>query len=157
MDKKLLFVCLGNICRSPAAEGVMQHYIAQAGLTERITVDSAGTYGGHAGSLPDPRMRKAAEKRGYLLTSRSRKITYSDFDRFDLIIVMDDSNYDDVYRLAPTMEAASKIRRMADFCQSVKCDHVPDPYYGGTNGCEWVLDILEDACNGLLKELKKTL
>ena len=75
MDKKLLFVCLGNICRSPAAEGVMQHYIAQAGLTERITVDSAGTYGGHAGSLPDPRMRKAAEKRGYLLTSRSRKIT----------------------------------------------------------------------------------
>ncbi|MDR2883252.1 MAG: low molecular weight phosphotyrosine protein phosphatase [Alistipes sp.] len=177
----VLFVCLGNICRSPAAEGVMRHMVEQKGLSDRITCDSAGTYGGHTGELPDPRMRRAAAARGYDLTHRARQFRTGDFDRFDMIIVMDDSNYENVSRMAPSLEAARKIHRMTDFCSrekrdirntSPKCDisntsekrdisntfaterptHIPDPYYEGAEGFENVLDLLEDACDGLLQE-----
>jgi protein-tyrosine phosphatase len=153
---KLLFVCLGNICRSPAAEGVMRRLVAQEGLDERIECDSAGTYGGHVGELPDVRMRRAASARGYDLRHRARQIRTEDFDRHDMIVVMDDSNYERVHRLAPTTDAAQKIYRMTEFCRAhPEATHVPDPYYEGAEGFEKVLDLLEDACGGLLERLKR--
>lgn len=150
MDKKILFVCLGNICRSPAAEEVMRQKIKQAGLEGRITVDSAGTYGGHAGELPDARMRHAAKNRGYKLTHAARQISYEDFEKYDMIVVMDDSNYDNVYRMAPDCDAAEKVFTMSEFFQESDDDHVPDPYYEGNEGFEKVLDLLEDGAQGLL-------
>ena len=150
---KILFVCLGNICRSPAAEGVMQQLVDRAGQHENFIIDSAGTYGGHAGEPADPRMRQAASRRGYALTSHSRKITTDDFDRFDRIIVMDDANYERVHRMAPSTGAANKIYRMVEFCRHHHATYVPDPYYEGHEGFELVLDLLEDACEGLLEDL----
>lgn len=155
MDKKLLFVCLGNICRSPSAEGIMAKLVAEAGLQNRITIDSAGTYGGHAGELPDSRMRAHAARRGYNLTHRSRQIETSDFDRFDLILAMDNRNYDTLMRLAPDVESQAKIHRMTEYCRHLQADHIPDPYYEGASGFELVLDLLEDACGGLLEVLVK--
>lgn len=155
MKKRILFVCLGNICRSPAAEGVMRRLIEQRGLQNEIEVDSAGTYGGHAGDLPDIRMRTAARNRGYLLTHRARRIREEDFGRFDRIVVMDDMNYESVHRLAPSLEAANKIYRMTEFCRRhPDRTYVPDPYYEGHEGFELVLDLLEDACEGLLDDLQ---
>lgn len=153
--KRLLFVCLGNICRSPAAEGIMEHLVKEAGLEDSFEIDSAGTYGGHSGDLPDSRMRAHASRRGYRLTSRSRKITTDDFYDNDLILAMDDSNYDRLRNLAPDPESVAKICRMTDYCRCLQVDHVPDPYYSGSEGFEQVLDILEDACRGLLEELKE--
>ena len=150
---KLLFVCLGNICRSPAAEGIMKKLTDNRGLADSVRVDSAGTYGGHAGEPADQRMRMAASKRGYDLTSISRKIRMDDFFNFDMIIVMDDDNYENVSRLAPDIESLDKIHRMTDFCRKHDVPYVPDPYYGGSRGFENVLDILEDACTGLLDEI----
>ena len=156
MEKKykILFVCLGNICRSPAAEGILQKLLQKAKLSENIEVDSAGTYGGHAGELPDSRMRAHAARRGYKLTHRSRQIKWDDFEKFDLILGMDDTNISNLQRLAPDPESLAKIRRTTDFCRKVPYDHIPDPYYSGSDGFELVLDILEDACNGLIEELK---
>ncbi|MBQ4278409.1 MAG: low molecular weight phosphotyrosine protein phosphatase [Rikenellaceae bacterium] len=154
MKQRVLFVCLGNICRSPAAEGIMQKLVEGEGLSDRIEVDSAGTYGGHAGDAADPRMRRAAAARGYDLTSRSRKIVSDDFDRFDRIVVMDDTNYERVHRMAPDIASAEKICRMTDFCRRHRADHVPDPYYEGADGFERVLDLLEDACAGLLDDMR---
>lgn len=152
MKTRILFVCLGNICRSPAAEGVMCSLIEREGLGGRIEVDSAGTYGGHAGDLPDERMRRAARRRGYELTHRARMLREEDFERFDLIVVMDDNNYEAAHRLAPSREAAEKIARMADFCSShPDRTYVPDPYYEGREGFELVLDMLEDGCGGVLQ------
>lgn len=155
MNKKVLFVCLGNICRSPAAEAVLKSKIKKAGLEGKIQVDSAGTYGGHAGEQPDPRMRLALEKRGYFPSHCSRKITYDDFENYDMIVVMDDSNYEDVYDMAPNPEAAEKVVLMADFFENFTRDHVPDPYYEGAEGFELVLDLLEDGCDGLLREITR--
>ncbi|MDO4714702.1 MAG: low molecular weight protein-tyrosine-phosphatase [Bacteroidales bacterium] len=155
METKLLFVCLGNICRSPMAEGVMRHLVAQADLSDVFSIDSAGTYGGHAGELPDPRMRQAAHSRGYTLTHRSRQVCVDDFENFDLLIAMDDSNYDNLRRLAPTLEAQGRIHRMADYLTHHKADHIPDPYYGGTEGFAHVIDLLEEACANLLETLRR--
>lgn len=157
MKIKILFVCLGNICRSPAAEGVMLKMVNGEGLQQSIAIDSAGTYGGHAGELPDARMRSAAAARGYNLCSRSRQIHSDDFERFDMIIVMDDSNYERVHRLAPTREDAQKIYRMTEFCSQHTIDHIPDPYYEGQRGFELVLDLLEDGCRELMLEVKERL
>lgn len=154
MDTKLLFVCLGNICRSPAAEGVMQKMVDEQGLGQKYTLDSAGTYGGHAGQPADSRMRMAAKCRGYDLTSISRQVKSIDFERFDMIIAMDDSNYDKLYRLAPSVEAGAKIHRMAEFISDPGVDHIPDPYYGGENGFYHVLDLLEQGCAELLNRLE---
>lgn len=151
--KRILFVCLGNICRSPAAEGIFLKMAVEKGVAGSMTIDSAGTYGGHSGSLPDPRMREAAADRGYRLTHRARRFESDDFDRFDMIVVMDDSNYDKVCRLAPAPESLDKIRRMAEFCTRHDIDHVPDPYLEGREGFEYVLDILEDGCASLLEEI----
>lgn len=153
--KKLLFVCLGNICRSPAAQAVMQQMVDEDAGLRFVELDSAGTYGGHSGDLPDPRMRMHASRRGYVLTHRSRQIKRTDFERFDMILAMDDRNYDDLRALDPDTESERKIYRMTDFCRRLVVDHIPDPYYGGSSGFEQVLDILEDACAGLADFLKK--
>lgn len=151
--KRVLFVCLGNICRSPAAEGVFKTLVERAGKTSEFVIDSAGTSGYHQGELPDARMRSHAQRRGYNLTSLSRQIKYEDFDKFDYIIAMDDSNYDNLCKLAPDMEGREKIHRMAEYFTQFGNDHVPDPYYGGSSGFELVLDLLEDGCAELLRRL----
>ncbi|MFI3302057.1 MAG: low molecular weight protein-tyrosine-phosphatase [Rikenellaceae bacterium] len=151
MKQKILFVCLGNICRSPAAEGVLRKMVEQAGLQDQFDIDSAGTYGGHAGDSADSRMRQAAFVRGYHLTHRSRQIEEEDFCIFDRIIVMDDNNFRDVERLAPSPEAKLKIERFADLCRHHPDSHyVPDPYYEGREGFERVLDLLEDGCTEII-------
>lgn len=150
----VLFVCLGNICRSPAAQGVMQSLVDSRGLSSRFHLDSCGFYGGHAGDLPDKRMRVHAIRRGYNLDHRSRRIRPSDFDDFDIIVAMDEANRDDLMEAAPTPEAQAKIVRMIDFVRNDRCqDCVPDPYYSGAEGFELVLDLLEDGCASLLDQL----
>jgi protein-tyrosine phosphatase len=147
---RVLFVCLGNICRSPAAEGVMRAIVEAEGDDSRWVIDSAGTYGGHAGDMPDHRMRIHARRRGYELTHRSRQVRESDFDDFDLIVAMDASNERNLHSLAPTVEAEEKIVTMMQFVRSAtRYDHVPDPYYEGAEGFELVLDLLEDGCRNL--------
>ncbi len=154
MKRKILFVCLGNICRSPAAEGVLKAAAERKGLSDKIAVDSAGTYGGHAGQLPDSRMRSAAARRGYDLTHRARQITEEDFIDFDMIVVMDDMNYESVSRLAPERRYLDKLYRFAEFCgRHPQWSHVPDPYYEGREGFELVLDLLEDGCEGILEKM----
>lgn len=151
MKDKILFVCLGNICRSPAAQAIMQKFINEKGLHENFKLDSAGLYGGHAGELPDHRMRVHASKRGYDLTHRSRPVKTSDFWDFDLIVAMDDSNYFSLQRLAPTLEDKEKVVKMVDYVKGYpQFDAVPDPYYEGAQGFEIVLDLLEDGCKNLL-------
>lgn len=156
IDKtRILFVCLGNICRSPAANGVMEQMVAQQGLQDKFLIDSAGTYGGHAGELPDPRMRVAASRRGYNLTHRSRKFREQDYHDFDMIVVMDDSNYENVARLAPERKYLDKVYRFVEFSKNhPNWSYVPDPYYEGHEGFELVLDILEDGCAELINRLK---
>ena len=149
-----MFVCLGNICRSPLAEGIMRQLLDETGLSERIEVDSAGILSYHRGELPDARMRMHASRRGYQLTHRSRPVDTDDFFHFDLIIGMDDRNIDDLLELAPSVEAQKKVKRMCLYCQKKMVDYVPDPYYGGASGFENVLDILEDACQGLLEAIR---
>ncbi|MFI3294610.1 MAG: low molecular weight protein-tyrosine-phosphatase [Rikenellaceae bacterium] len=155
MKQHILFVCLGNICRSVAAQGIFESILEREGAEDRFFVDSAGTYSGHAGELADPRMRRAASARGVELTHRSRAVCYDDFDRFDYIIAMDDSNFDNLQRLAPTHEATRKISRMADFIDLAEVDHVPDPYYQGHQGFEYVLDLLERGCVRLYDQVGK--
>lgn len=152
---KILFVCLGNICRSPAAEGVMESLIKEKGLSSFYELDSAGTYGGHSGELPDKRMRIHASRRGYNLTHKARKISITDFYDFDYIVAMDDYNFSNLRDMAPGIEEQNKIVRMASYCKShPHYDCVPDPYYEGAEGFELVLDLLEDACEGMLNELE---
>ncbi len=153
--KHILFVCLGNICRSPAAEGVMNHLLARKGLSKKYRVDSAGTAGWHVGELPDGRMRHAAGKRGYELTSRGRQFDpRRDFEKFDVIVAMDDENLREIRAKDPENRYGHKIFKMTDFCRKHQEMEVPDPYYGGQKGFEKVLDILEDACEGLLEWLE---
>ncbi len=153
MKYKILFICLGNICRSASAEEIMRTLIKKEGLENEIGVDSAGISGYHEGDLPDARMRAHAIRRGYRLTHLSRPVRTEDFYNFDLIVGMDDSNIDALHDKAPDTDSEKKIRRMTDFCRTKVADHVPDPYYGGAQGFENVLDILEDACQGLLEEI----
>ena len=152
---KVLFVCLGNICRSPAAQGIFEHIVRQNKMTDKIDADSAGTYGGHRGELPDRRMRNAAMYRGYGLTHQSRQVTSLDFLEFDLLIAMADQNYEDLMRLAPSVEATHKIKRMANFFTTHSISYVPDPYYMGTEGFSLVLDLLEDGCQNLFDTIVK--
>lgn len=154
---KILFVCLGNICRSPAAQGVMEHLVAERGIDNDFIIDSAGTYGGHAGDLPDRRMRTHALRRGYNLTHRSRRITGSDFENFDMIVAMDNGNISTLRNMAATIEEEQKIIPMAKFLKlHPHNDHIPDPYYEGSEGFELVLDLLEDGCLNLLESLRKS-
>lgn len=154
MKKRILFVCLGNICRSPAAHGIMQKMIDERNLNDKFFIDSAGLYGGHAGDLPDSRMRAHAIRRGYNLTHISRPVRTSDFSQFDIIVAMDDSNYDRLRNLAPTSEDEAKVVKMIDFVKGYpQFDSVPDPYYDGAQGFENVLDLLEDGCRNMLEEM----
>lgn len=147
---RLLFVCMGNICRSPSAEAVMKKLVKDKGLEEQFEIDSAGTIGYHAGERADQRMRTHASRRGYDLDSLSRPVVTDDFYSFDLIIGMDDHNISELKRKAPDWGSVEKIHKMTDFARNKTYDHVPDPYYGGADGFELVLDLLEDACEGLL-------
>ncbi len=154
--KKILFVCLGNICRSPTAEGVMLHLVKEAGLEEKIKVDSAGTSSFHVGEESDPRSRLYAQKRGVILTSISRQFNpKKDFKEFDYILAMDEKNINDLKKLDESNKYFQKVHLITNFCQKGKYEKVPDPYYTGERGFELVLDILEDACSGLMEKLKK--
>ena len=151
----LLFVCLGNICRSPAADGIMHDLAAKAGMEDMLIIDSCGFYGGHAGDLPDSRMRQAGRQRGYDFTHRSRTIRPTDFENFDLIFGMDDRNLADLHEAAPTLEAEEKIIPMAELAQNhPDVDAVPDPYWSGADGFYHVLNILEDGCGRLLEMIQ---
>ena len=154
---KILFVCLGNICRSPAAQGVMQRLVDEREVSEKFEIDSAGTYSGHRGQLPDPRMRRHASRRGYDLTHRARPVTIDDFEHFDIIVAMDESNRRTLCHLASTPEQEAKIVMMGDYIVKLRAhyDYVPDPYYEGAEGFELVLDLLEDACSCLLTSIMK--
>lgn len=151
MTYKLLFVCLGNICRSPSAENIMNHLIAQSGLESKIVCDSAGTSSYHIGAPPDDRMSAAAKQRGLQLRGRSRKLKPSDLQQFDLILAMDRENYQDILYLDKEGKYEHKVYLICDFAQNYSDREVPDPYYGGTEGFERVVDLLFDACEGLLK------
>jgi protein-tyrosine phosphatase len=155
-EQRLLFVCLGNICRSPAAEGVFLHLLAQEGLTEQFVVDSAGTGGWHVGRPADRRMRAAAERRGIDLPSRARQLEPGDLRRFDRILTMDDDNLQAVQAMARQLgdRGLALIEPMTSHCRRFRAREVPDPYYGGEEGFEHVLDLLEDACGGLLESLR---
>lgn len=156
MKIRVLFVCLGNICRSPAAEGLMRHFVKGANLEDIIFCDSAGTAAYHSGERADIRMRRQASDRGYNLNSISRKIkSPDDFYKFDYIIGMDNENISDIENVCPDINSMSKIYKMVDFCEEGNYTKVPDPYYGGVEGFEFVIDVLEDACKGLLKYLRE--
>ncbi len=156
MTCKLLFVCLGNICRSPTAENIMNHLIEQANLGSSIVCDSAGTAGYHVGNPPDRRMSvAAANKLGIELVGQARQLQPSDLKDFDLILAMDKANYQDILALDSTGEYSDKIRLMCDYCSKYSTQEVPDPYYGGTEGFDRVIDLLFDACTGLLQVVKK--
>ena len=155
MVKKILFVCLGKICRSPAAEGIFKKKIKDRELENLFIVDSAGTGGWHVGNLADRRMREAALSRGIELTSRSRKIDHNDLYEFDHILVMDKDNLNAVKSLIKdnTYPINSKIKLILSYSKKSQLDEVPDPYYGGQNGFENVLDLLDDAIDELIDSL----
>ncbi len=141
---------MGNICRSPAGEGVFKSLVDQAGLSEKIRIDSAGTSAYHIGEPADRRMQKHASKRNIVLTSRARQFCRNDFEEFDYIIAMDYINYQGIQSLDRSGKYSDKIFMMNDFSDGYKGQAVPDPYYGGAAGFEKVLDMLEDSCRGLL-------
>jgi protein-tyrosine phosphatase len=153
---KICFVCLGNICRSPTAHGVMARLVDDAGLTEVVTIDSAGTAAHHVGELPDARSRAAAERRGFALTHRARQFVAADFARFDLVLAMDLENLGNLRRLAAGRPVQIALFRSFDPTAGSDAE-VPDPWYGGADGFETVLDQCERACAGLLAHVRARL
>ena len=153
MPYKLLFVCLGNICRSPAAENIMNHLIDRANLSENLICDSAGTASYHIGSPPDRRMAVAAATVGIKLRGQARQFKKSDLENFDLILAMDRENYQDILSLDSGGQYRNKVLLMCDFCSRHAIKEVPDPYYGGSEGFAQVIDLIFDACDGLLQHV----
>ena len=153
MKYKILFVCMGNICRSPAAEGVMQALVTASGLQDQIEIDSAGTGGWHAGELPDARMRRHGSLRGYRLQNHARQVVPQDFENFDLILVMDQQNMRDLREFAVSANDMQNVRYFCDYLSDRPETEVPDPYYGGADGFDEVLDIVENGCKGLLTRI----
>jgi protein-tyrosine phosphatase len=150
---KVLMVCMGNICRSPTAEGVLIDKLHELGLQDRIKTDSAGTHDYHIGRPPDPRAQEAAMQRGYDLSGlRGRQVNVRDFDEFDYILAMDSDNYQSLLRQCPE-HLKAKVRLFLSFSRRFNNQEVPDPYYGGKQGFDQVLDMVEDAADGLIAEL----
>jgi protein-tyrosine phosphatase len=153
---RILFVCMGNICRSPTAEGVVRLLAERAGMSSLIEVDSAGTHASHEGELPDQRARKAAASRGYNLSGmRARCVKDQDFSRFDRILAMDHQNFSALSRYCPS-EHLDKLGLFLDYAEGLALDEVPDPYYGGPEGFEKVLDLCEQAAKGLIEAIAKS-
>ncbi len=151
---KVLFVCMGNICRSPTAEAVFRHYVENAGLSENIHIDSAGTHDYHIGDPPDARTRHAAQQRGYNMDGlRGRQVSAEDFNRFDYVLAMDKANLVILQRLAQTVGGNPQL--FLEYARRHAEREVPDPYYGGADGFERVLDLIEDAAEGLLEHLRQ--
>ncbi len=151
----VLFVCTGNICRSPTADGVLRKKLVASRMAEHVTVDSAGTMDYHVGEPPDERSQAHARKRGYDLSAlRARQVRATDFDDFDLVVAMDDSHLKALLRQCPPAQK-HKVQRFTAFCQMHKAHEVPDPYYGGAQGFEQVLDLVEDGCDGLLAHIEE--
>lgn len=154
MSIRVLFVCMGNICRSPTAEGVFRHLVAQHGLSGQVEIDSAGTHDYHLGAPPDARAQAAAARRGYDLSAlRARQVTAADFTRFDYLLAMDEDNLAILQRQCPETHR-DRVRLFLDFAEGVSLREVPDPYYGGPQGFEEVLDLAENAAGGLLHHIK---
>lgn len=151
----VLFVCMGNICRSPTAEGVFRHMVRRAGVEDQFEIDSAGTHDYHIGKAPDTRAQQAARGRGYDLSGlRGRQVSKADFERFDLVLAMDRDNLQNLLRLCPA-EHQHKVKLFLEFSRNFDEREVPDPYYGGAQGFEHVLDMVEDAAQGLIEAMKK--
>jgi protein-tyrosine phosphatase len=154
---RVLFVCLGNICRSPTAEGTMRELVREAGLEQQIELDSAGTGSWHVGSAPDERATAAAARRGVVLEGAARRVTLEDFDFYDLILAMDVANLRDLQELAPDGEGRAKVKLLREFdpaSEGASDLDVPDPYYGEGDGFERVLDLVQAACAGLLARIR---
>ena len=152
---RVLLVCMGNICRSPMAEGMLRQRVAERSFPVTVEIDSAGTHGYHDGARPDPRAQAAAERRGFdISTLRARRVIAADFERFDLLVAMDDDNVSALLEQAGEAHR-HKIRLLMEFAADEGCRNVPDPYYGGTLGFERVLDLIEASMVGLLDELDR--
>jgi len=152
---RVLFVCLGNICRSPTAEGVMRHLVAEAGLAHAVEVHSAGTHAYHVGEGADPRSTRHARRRGYdLSTHRARRVKAADFDEYDYVLAMDDENLRNLLAMAGGREHRAHLGRLLDLAPAVRFDEVPDPYSRGDEGFELVLDMVESACEALLDDIR---
>jgi protein-tyrosine phosphatase len=157
MSYRVLLVCMGNICRSPTAEGVLRKHIQMNMLGDKVEVDSAGTHGYHVGEAPDARTQRAASARGYNLSQlRARKVAPQDLDYFDLILAMDRTNLDNLKRMATT-EQQKRIKLFMDYARNFEDDEVPDPYYGLGHGFDLVLDMVEDAAQGLIEDIRRNL
>jgi len=155
---RILFVCMGNICRSPAGEATLRKLVQNQDLEEHIEIDSAGTIGFHTNSPPDPRMHKAAASRNIHTSGTARQVLLEDLDTFDRVLAMDNANLRDLQNLAQNATHHDKIKAFCDYCENFPDhDEVPDPYYGGQQGFELVLDLLEDGCQQLLQEATQAL
>ena len=153
--KSILFVCMGNICRSPAAEIVFRKMAEDAGLDDQIAIDSAGTISYHTGNPPDPRMAEALGQRGYQVKGKARQVQAADLEHFDLILTMDEDNLADVRALDGKGQYGDKVRAFVEYLESMDAPRIPDPYYGGQKGFDQVIDLLEDGCSGLIGQLQK--
>ncbi|MBD3669497.1 MAG: low molecular weight phosphotyrosine protein phosphatase [Gammaproteobacteria bacterium] len=152
---KVLFVCMGNICRSPTAHGVFEKLLSEHGIDHQVSVDSAGTHAYHVGEPPDRRSQQEARQRGYDLSHlRARKVTPGDFDEYDYVLAMDDDNYRNLAALCPS-HAREKLQMFLDYGHNFAETEVPDPYYGGAQGFMHVLDLVEDAANGLIRDIQQ--
>ncbi len=150
---RVLFICMGNICRSPAAEIVFRKMVDDAGLSTEFAIDSAGTVGYHEGNPPDPRMAAHLEKRGYRVEGLSRPLRKADLKDFDLLLTMDDENFSDTLRQCGETISRGKVKPFVDFLRENEASEIPDPYYGGDSGFAHVIDLLEDGCAALLEAL----
>lgn len=153
--KKILFICMGNICRSPAGHCILQNLVNQAGLAEHFEIESAGTIGFHIGAAPDNRMQQSMRARDIPIIGRSRQINRSDLEYYDLILAMDNDNYAGACALDPSGSLHYKIELFCTYCKNYSETEVPDPYYGGDLGFEHVLDLIEDGCANLIGILRK--
>lgn len=150
---RILFLCMGNICRSPSAHCYLQHLVDQAGLTDQFDIESAGTIGFHQGATPDARMQEVMQARGIPIIGRSKHLDSFDLEHYDLILAMDANNLTDAQALDPKQQYRNKIKLFSEYCTEHSIVDVPDPYYGGDDGFENVMDIIEDGCRNLLETL----